>query len=374
MKAHHRLGILTSGGDCPGLNAVIRAVVSHAILTYNWEVLGIPYATKGLLERKIIPLSLHSLDLRGIDPLLNMGGTILGSINKGDTLNQIDEIISGYRDLELDALIGIGGDGSLAILNQLKTMGNWQFIAIPKTIDNDVALTDRVVGFDTAVNTIVDSLNRLTFTAASHDRVMIVEVMGRSAGHLALCAGIAGGADVILIPEIPYSIQGICKHLAELRDKWERRFAIIVVAEGAKIADDSSLFPSCQTPNCGMGQYIADEIRNYAHNELDIRVSVLGHIQRGGIPSALDRLVATAFGKAAVDLIAAGESGKMVAWRNGQVEAVVLDDVLAQSPLHVSANHYLVETASALGIYTGNKAARVSEILVPEQMISKHTN
>ncbi len=355
MKAKKRLGILTSGGDCPGLNAVIRAVVSHAILTYNWQVLGIPYATKGLLERKTIPLSLHSFDLRGIDPLLNMGGTILGSINKGDTLNQIDEIISGYRDLELDALIGIGGDGSLAILNQLQNIGNWQFIAIPKTIDNDVALTDRVVGFDTAVNTIVDSLNRLTFTAASHDRVMFVEVMGRSAGHLALCAGIAGGADAILIPEIPYSIKGVCKHLAELRDKWGRRFAIVVVAEGVKIADDSSLYDaSCQTPSCGMAQYIADEIRNCSHNELDIRVSVLGHIQRGGIPTALDRLVATAFGKAAVDLIAAGETGKMVAWRHGQVEAVALDDVLAKSPLHVAANHYLVETASALGIYMGN--------------------
>ena len=354
MKRKKRLGILTSGGDCPGLNTVIRAVVSHGILTYDWEVLGIPYATKGLLERKTIPLSLHSFDLRGIDPLLNMGGTILGSINKGDTLNQIDELICAYRDLELDALIGIGGDGSLAILNKLQILGNWQFIAIPKTIDNDVALTDRVVGFDTAVNTIVDSLNRLTFTAASHDRVMIVEVMGRSAGHLALCSGIAGGADVILIPEIPYSIKGICQHLAELRDKWERRFAIVVVAEGAKVADDSSLYKSCQTPSCGMAQYIADEIRNCSHNKLDIRVSVLGHIQRGGIPTALDRLVATAFGKAAVDLIAAGESGKMVAWQNGQVKSVALNDVLAQSPLHVAKDHYLVETASALGTYIGN--------------------
>lgn len=369
MKKQKRLGILTSGGDCPGLNAVIRAVVSHAILSYNWQVLGIAYATEGLLERKAIPLFLHSLDLRGIDPLLNMGGTILGSINKGDTLNQIDKIISGYRDLELDALIGIGGDGSLAILNKLKTIGNWQFIAIPKTIDNDIALTDRVVGFDTAVNTIVDSLNRLTFTAASHDRVMIVEVMGRSAGHLALYAGIAGGADAILIPEIPYSIKGICKHLAELRDKWERRFAIIVVAEGVKIADDSSLYASCQTPNCGTGQYIADEIRNCSHNKLDIRVSVLGHIQRGGIPTALDRLVATTFGKVAVDLIAAGESGKMVAWRHGQVEAVALDAVVAQSPLHVATNHYLVQTASALGIYVGNKIDKVSKIIVPEQYL-----
>ncbi len=360
IKTRKRLGILTSGGDCPGLNAVIRAVVNHAISTYDWEVLGIPYATKGLLEGKAIPLSRHGLDLRGIDPLLNMGGTILGSINKGDTLDRIDEIVASYQDLKLDALIGIGGDGSLAILNKLKTAGNWQFIAIPKTIDNDVALTDRVVGFDTAVNTIVDSLNRLTFTAASHDRIMIVEVMGRSAGHLALHSGIAGGADVILIPEIPYSIGGICQHLAELRDKWGRRFAIVVVAEGVKIAEDSSLYPSCQTPSCGIGQYIADEIRNCSHNELDIRVSVLGHIQRGGIPTALDRLVATAFGKTAVDLIAAGETGKMVAWKNGQVEAVSLDAVLLESPLHVATNSSFVETARALGIYVGNGANKLS--------------
>lgn len=347
-----KIGILTSGGDCPGLNAVIRAVVNHATLNYNWQVLGIPYATKGLLEAKAIPLKIHSLNLRGIDPLLNMGGTILGSINKGDTLHQIDQILAGYRTLDLDALIGIGGDGSLAILNQLRIAGNWQFIGIPKTIDNDVAITEHVVGFDTAINTIVEALNRLTFTAASHDRVMIVEVMGRSAGHLALYAGIAGGADVILIPEIPYTIKGICAHLQELRNNCDRKFAIIVVAEGAQIADDSA-HTSCSRPSCGMGQYIADELRSCSHDQLDIRTSVLGHIQRGGIPSALDRLVATAFGKTAVDLLANGETGKMVAWQAGRVEAVSLTEVLAHSPLRVSNHHYLVETGRALGIYMG---------------------
>ena len=151
MKAQKRLGILTSGGDCPGLNAAIRAVVSHAILTYDWQVFGIPYATMGLLEKKAIPLTVHSMDLRGMNPLLNMGGTILGSVNNGDTLAHIDEIIAGYNALELDALIGIGGDGSLTILDELQDKGNWQFVAIPKTIDNDVAFTDKVVGFDTAL-------------------------------------------------------------------------------------------------------------------------------------------------------------------------------------------------------------------------------
>ncbi|ARV57968.1 6-phosphofructokinase [Nostocales cyanobacterium HT-58-2] len=355
MKTQKRLGILTSGGDCPGLNAVIRAVVSHATLTYNWQILGIPYATKGLLERKTVPLSLHSLDLRGIDPLLNMGGTILGSINKGDTLEHIDEILASYDALELDALIGIGGDGSLSILNQLQARGNWQFIGIPKTIDNDVAHTERVVGFDTAVNTIVDALNRLTFTAASHDRVMIVEVMGRTAGHLALQAGIAGGADVILIPEIPYSIEGICSHLKELRDVWRRKFAIVVVAEGAKVGNYSYYDTSYHTSPCGIGQYIANEIRTCSQDQVDVRVSVLGHIQRGGIPTALDRLVATTFGKTAVDLLAAGETAKMVAWHNGQVEAIPLELVVAQSPLCVAPNHYLVQIARALGIYVGKE-------------------
>lgn len=156
---------------------------------------------------------------------------------------------------------------------------------------------------------------------------------------------------MILIPEIPYSIKGICLHLKELRDVWGRKFAIVVVAEGAQVAEDSCCDTSYQTPSCGMGQHIADEIRNCSHNQLDIRVSVLGHIQRGGIPTALDRLVATAFGKAAVDLLAAGETAKMVAWHNGQVEAVPLEVVVAQSPLLVAPNHYLVQTARALGIY-----------------------
>jgi 6-phosphofructokinase len=281
MKLQKRLGILTSGGDCPGLNAVIRAVVSHATLTYDWQIFGIPYATQGLLEQQIIPLHMHSFDLRGIDPLLSMGGTILGTINKGNTLAQAEEIIASYAALGLDALIGIGGDGSLAILSQLALRGHWQFIAIPKTIDHDVALTERSIGFDTAVNTITDALNRLTFTASSHDRVMVVEVMGREAGHLALHSGIAGGADVILIPEISYSISAVCRHLAELRDRWKRRFAIVVVAEGIHLLNDSAPLPN-QKPSCGTGQFIADAIAACSVYPVDTRVSVLGHIQRGG--------------------------------------------------------------------------------------------
>ncbi len=349
---NQRLGILTSGGDCPGLNAVIRAVVNHATLTYNWQVFGIPYATQGLLERQMIPLHMHSFDLRGIDPLLSMGGTILGSINKGNTLEEMDDILAGYAALELDALIAIGGDGSLTILSQLAAKGNWQFIGIPKTIDNDVALTERAVGFDTAVNTITDALNRLTFTAASHDRVMVVEVMGRGAGHLALHAGIAGGADVILLPEISYSLHNLCNHLAELRNRWQRRFAIIVVAEGIHAAQDEPI-SSDQKPTCGRGQYIADGIALCSPYPIDTRVSVLGHIQRGGIPSAFDRLIAAAFGKTAVDLIAKGCSNQMVAWQQGRVVSVPIDQMRELSPCPVDPNGDLVQTARALGIYVG---------------------
>jgi 6-phosphofructokinase 1 len=352
MKSSLRLGILTSGGDCPGLNAVIRAVISHATRTYGWQVVGIPYATQGILERKALPLSIHGLDLRGIDPLLCMGGTILGSINKGNTLAQIEEILEGYQALELDALIGIGGDGSLKILNQLAMQGNWQLIAIPKTIDNDVALTERAIGFDTALNTITDALNRLTYTAASHDRVMVVEVMGREAGHLALQSGIAGGADVILLPEIPYSITAICQHLTELRDRWGRLFALVIVAEGAQPAEDAD--PDCLASPCGIGHQIGENISRCSSVPLDVRVSVLGHIQRGGVPSALDRLVASAFGKVAVDLVAQGQRRQMVAWQNGQVVSVPLDAVLAQSPLSVNRVSELVQTACSLGIYVGD--------------------
>lgn len=359
MNTQKRLGILTSGGDCPGLNAVIRAVLSHATLTYGWQVVGIPYATQGLLERKAIPLSLHGLDLRGMDMLLNLGGTILGSINKGNTLAQIDDVLAGYRELELDALIAVGGDGSLAILNQLAIHGNWQLIAIPKTIDNDMPMTERSVGFDTAVNTIVDALNKLTFTAASHDRVMVVEVMGREAGHLALHAGIAAGADVILIPELTYSITEICQHLTELRDRWRRKFALVIVAEGIKPIETDTDGAACQRLTCGRGQYIADAIVQCMPAPIDVRVSVLGHIQRGGIPSALDRLVATAFGKVAVDLVAQGQTRQLVVWQDGQVGVVSLNAALSCSPALVNPSGYLVQTARAMGSYVGYSTAEL---------------
>ncbi|MFN6396410.1 MAG: ATP-dependent 6-phosphofructokinase, partial [Aphanizomenon sp.] len=338
-----RIGILTSGGDCPGLNCVIRAVVSHATRTYDWEVVGIPYATQGLLERKTVPLSIHGWDLRGIDPLLSMGGTILGSLSKGDTLAHANKILAGYQAIAIDALIAISGNGSLNIIHQLAVLGHWNLIAIPKTIDHDVAFTERSIGFDTALNTIVDAINRLIFTAASHDRVMIIEVMGRSTGHLALYSGIAGGADVILIPEVPYTIRGICHHLTELRDRWQKKFAIIVVAEGISTCLEDANNPSISTnTKYGQGQYIAEKIANCSHHLIDTRVSVLGHIQRGGIPSALDRLTASMFGKVAVDLIAQNKYDQMLAWQNGKVVTFPIQDVIAKNPSLVNPQGDLV--------------------------------
>ncbi|MDX2098351.1 MAG: ATP-dependent 6-phosphofructokinase [Leptolyngbyaceae cyanobacterium bins.59] len=364
MSLQKRLGLLTSGGDCPGLNAVIRAVINHATLTYDWEVVGIPYATEGLMEQKSIPLTVHGLDTRGIDPLLNMGGTVLGTINRGDTLDHADAIIAGYHALKLDTLVAIGGDGSLSILNTLAKQGNWKLIGIPKTIDNDVAFTERAVGFDTAVNTIMDALDRLIFTAASHDRIMIVEVMGRSAGHLALHAGIAGGADIILIPEIPYSIEGICNHIQTLRNRWGRKFAIVIVAEGILPINQFStcnLHESGHKPLCGMGQYIADQINQHQAVQNDgyrpeVRVSVLGHIQRGGVPLAFDRVMAAAFGKTAVDLAVRGESSRMVAWQNGRAVSLSLDEVLKESPCPLSPDDDLIQTARSIGIYIGENS------------------
>lgn len=222
MVEHKRIGILTSGGDCAGLNAAIRAVVYRAAGILGWEVFGIREATQGLMTR---PVNSVPLTIDKVDNILTAGGTILGTTNKGDPfafpmpdgslLDRSEEIIEGYNLLGLNALIGIGGDGSLAILRRIAQQGNINLIGIPKTIDNDVGSTDLSIGFSTAVDIVTEALDRLHFTAASHSRVMILEVMGRDAGHIALHAGIAGGADIILIPEIPYSLDSICQHIAE---------------------------------------------------------------------------------------------------------------------------------------------------------------
>ena len=379
-----RIGILTSGGDCPGLNAVIRAVVKCASQK-GWEVYGIPYGTEGFLRLENGKCQSHDLQLKehgydlpgllqGIDILQFLSGSILGSLSKGNPDDRAiaKTIIQGYKDLKLDALIAVGGDGSLDIIYDLAQQGNWNIVAIPKTIDNDVPFTERSVGFDTAVDKVTSALYDLTFTAASHDRTMIVEVMGRNAGHLALASGIAGGADVILIPELIPKIDfnlisDLCIRIAKMR--WSgRKFALIVIAEGVK--------NNAGERQKAIADYLAQQIDEVSHKlcltnkpefcdleKLETRSIILGHIQRSGTPSSYDRLLAATFAKQAVDLIAEEQYNQLVVWQNGTVQIQPLDKVVSYikqrhqlnvCPSPVDTNGLLVETARALGIFLGN--------------------
>jgi ATP-dependent phosphofructokinase / diphosphate-dependent phosphofructokinase len=357
MTSKKRIGILTSGGDCAGLNAAIRAVVHRSIDTYGWEVIGIIGAIQGLMERPT-PAG-RSLTIPDVERLLTMGGTYLGTKNQGNPLaivmddGSIDDraadIIAGYHQLGLDALIGIGGDGSLAILRNIALKGGLNFVAIPKTIDNDVGVTERSIGFDTAVNIATEALDRLHSTAASHSRVMILEVMGRNVGHIAISAGIAGGADVILIPEIPYTLANICDRIST-RQAQGKNYALMIVSEAVKTEDGESVEVDADRYG-GIGHYLARKIEPICGAET--RVTSLGHTQRGGMPSPLDRLIASAFGVAAVDLIAAQKFDRMVAWQCGEV----IDVPIAEAISHycaVDPQSTLVKTARGLGIYLGD--------------------
>ncbi|BBD58564.1 6-phosphofructokinase [Nostoc sp. HK-01] len=358
MGKSKRIGILTSGGDCSGLNAVIRAVV-HCANGKGWEVLGIRQATLGLMAQ---PPQVTKLEIDQVDPLLTSGGTMLGTTNKGDPFafpmpdgslcDRSSEIIAGYHQLDLDALIGIGGDGSLAILRRLAQQGGINLVGIPKTIDNDIGITEHAIGFDTAVNIATEALDKLHFTAASHSRVMILEVMGRDAGHIALAAGIAGGADVILIPEILYSIDDICYHIKN-RQEEGKNYCLIIVSEAVRTQEGEIRTLTNrlgQSRYGGIGEYLADQISDRIGAET--RVTVLGHIQRGGTASPLDRLVASAFGVAAVNLIEEGKYDYMVAWQNRQVITVPIEEAIAQYKA-VNPEDALVKTARGLGIYLG---------------------
>jgi 6-phosphofructokinase 1 len=359
--APKRIGILTSGGDCAGLNAVIRAVVHRAVLTYGWEVLGIREGTQGLLAR---PARYLALDLSVVDgTMMHLGGTILGTTNRGDPFaypmadgtlkDRSDEIIGGYRELGLDALIGIGGDGSLAILRRLAQRGGLKLVGVPKTIDNDLGLTEVSVGYDTAVAVATEALDRLQPTAASHARVMVLEVMGRDAGHIALAAGIAGGADVVLLPEIPYSFESIAEKIRQVRSTG-RNFALVVVSEAVKTIDGSEVrkvFQDGQRRYGGIGDYIGERIAHITGAET--RVTVLGHVQRGSPPSPRDRLVASAFGVHAVDLIAQEKFDRMVAWSNREVIDVPIQEAIAHYQC-VETHGALVKTARGLGISLGD--------------------
>ena len=355
-----RLGIMTSGGDCAGLNAVIRAVTLRATLGYGWTVLGIDEATHGLLKRPVAAIPLTPEKVKGI---LHLGGTILRTTNRGNpfaypdgegnTKDRSEEIIEGYRELGLDALIGVGGDGSLTILRNLAQQGGINLIGIPKTIDNDLGHTERAVGFTTASVVATEAVDRLHVTAASHNRVMVLELMGRDAGHIALTAGVAGGADVILIPEIPHEMEKVCEKI-EQRRKMGRNFSLVVVAESVRADNGESqryVDAHGQSRYGGIGRVIAEEIAERTGAET--RVTVLGHIQRGGSPMPLDRILGSAFGVAAVDLVAAGRFDRMVAWQNRRVVDVPIAEACAQYRA-VDPEETLVHTARGLGISFGD--------------------
>jgi 6-phosphofructokinase 1 len=357
------IGILTGGGDCPGLNAVIRGVVKSAIIRHNWQVIGIEDGFDGLLDlNKCRPLTLESV--RGILP---RGGTILGTSNRGNPFDYpveqdgtivrrdiSDQVVENVRTLGLDALIAVGGDGSLKIALELAKKGV-PIVGVPKTIDNDLRETDFTFGFNTALETATDALDKLHTTAESHHRVMILEVMGRYAGWIALESGIAGGADVILIPEIPFNIQNICASV-KARSARGSRFSIIVAAEGAfpaggdrvvaKQADEKHTIERLG----GIGQYVAKQIEHCL--EMDVRVTVLGHLQRGGSPSTFDRALGSRFGTKAVQMIAAGEFGRMACLKGRGISSVSIEDATRELKL-VDPDGEIVQTAEDLGIMLG---------------------
>lgn len=358
-----KIGILTSGGDCAGLNSAIRAITLRAIKTYDWEVYGINNGIVGLMES---PVSCRRLLLPEVDnyDCLRKGGTLLGSTNRGDPFkyplgkdrfeDRSDRVIAGYKQLGLQALIGIGGDGSLDVLNRLAAKGGINLIGVPKTIDNDLGLTENSIGFSTAVEVATEALDRLQPTAASHARVMILQVMGRDAGHIALHAGIAGGADVILIPEINYKLEYIYQKFEQLRVSG-RNFALVVVAESVKKPDgDAAIIEDYNTGKAryaGIGEALSSFISS--HTGAETRVTVLGHLQRGAQPNAQDRLLAAALGVHAVDLIAQGKFSRMVAWRNREVMDVDINEAV-QHYQNVDVTSTTVNTARALGICFGD--------------------
>ena len=358
-----RIGILTGGGDAPGLNAVIRATVKTAIHEYGCEVLGIRNGYDGFIDKQgIVPLGLD--DVRGILP---RGGTILGAANRGNpyarkvirkgkevTVDVSDEIVRGIKRLKLDALLVLGGDGTLRIAHELHQKGV-PVIGVPKTIDNDIGGTDITFGFDTALNIATEAIDRLHTTAESHHRVMILELMGRDSGFIALHSGVAGGADVILIPEIPFNYDAV---VAKIRRRVEHGtlFSILAISEGAKPAGGAQIFSrsgnEVYVPRLGGISQVAGE---YIEGQgFETRVTVLGHLQRGGTPTAFDRWLATRFGAAAVRLAAQNKFDRMVALRSAQIIDISLEEALAV-PKRVEVDGDAVITARGLGISFGDR-------------------
>ena len=357
-----RIGILTGGGDCPGLNTVIRAVVKSASKR-GWDTIGFLDGYEGLLE----PVRYQPLDYKEMDALLFVGGTILGTSNKGRFVAKTGhgeaasiprEILAqakaNFQKLNLRALVCVGGDGSLSIAQQLFEHGV-PVVGVPKTIDNDLEATVITFGFDSAVACATDALDRLRTTAQSHDRVMVLEVMGRYAGWIAAHSGISGGGDVILMPEIPFSYEAVCAKVME-REREGKHFTLVVVAEGAREQGKDYVTAGTAERNRearlgGVGAVVAAEIEQRTGKET--RVCVLGHLQRGGAPTSFDRLLCTRFGTRAVQLVAEEKYGQMVALQPPDIVAVKLSAAIGRLRT-VPPNGDIVQTARALGISFGD--------------------
>jgi len=359
-----RIGVLTGGGDCPGLNAVIRAVTKTAITKYGLEVYGIRDGVMGLIQNRMKELSIDS-----VSGILTLGGTILGTSNNANPhhfpvhRNGIlshedvtDRMLDHVKANHLDAIITIGGDGTQSMAYELIKDGV-NCIGVPKTIDNDILHCERTFGFDTAVATATECIDKIHTTAMSHRRVMLVEVMGRNAGWLALHAGVASGSDIILIPEIPFNLEHIGTALEERRRK-NRTFSIICVSEGAAEQGGEQVVQRHveESPDPirlgGIAQVLAEKIEENFH--VDTRSTTLGHIQRGGTPTSADRVLATRFGYEAMELLMSGAKGKLVVWQDGTIASVDIESVANQQrKIHV--DHPLVASARSIGTSFGDR-------------------
>jgi 6-phosphofructokinase 1 len=363
MGKIQRIGILTAGGDCPGLNAVIRAVAKTALSRYGLEVMGIEDGFLGLVQNRM-----HMLSNESVSNILTLGGTILGTNNRvdprrypvksngGTEVRDItDRCLEHIEHNHLDAIIVIGGDGSMTVTSHFVRLGI-NCIGVPKTIDNDLHGTDVTFGFATAVSIATEALDRVHTTAASHHRAMIVEVMGRNAGWIALHAGVASGTDVILIPEIPYDLTVVCESVAG-RLRRGKRFSIICISEGARPKGGDQVVnrvdPSSPDPIRlgGIGQKLAYDIENATG--IETRTVILGHVQRGGTPVAADRVLATEFGGAAVDLLMSGERGRLIVMHGRTVTHIPLEEVADKQRL-VPPDLPLLRAARSVGTCFGD--------------------
>ena len=359
----NRIGILTAGGDCPGLNAVIRAVAKTALRKYDLEIMGIEDGFLGLIQNRMKPL-----DNESVSNILTLGGTILGTNNKiaprrypmeidGKTefRDVTDRCLEYIASNKLDALVVIGGDGSMAIASDFIRLGI-NCIGVPKTIDNDLYGTDVTFGFATAVSVATDALDRVHTTAASHHRVMVVEVMGRNAGWIALHAGIASGSDIILIPEIPFDIDIVCD-CVESRSRRGRAFSIVCVAEGARYKGGKQVVarvdPTSPDPIRlgGIGQKVAEDIET--RTEIETRPITLGHVQRGGTPVAADRVLATEFGNKAIEILMEGERSRLVVMKGRTVTHIPLEEAENKQRL-VPLDHPLIQAGRNIGTCFGD--------------------